>query len=219
MDQTEQLPKPLKNGIVQNTEIYRIIKSDQQNLTKWIKEHPLIKTNQSNRLRQFDTMQKELQKENTFLQDLKILKGIANITIKPIQHIDFTNNYEPIPSPGVDVGEGISGVINTLGEAGNKILDTGSNLVKNVVQTGANLISQPLKIIIIAACIIGGLIVLLIAYKFVNKTTVRTGHINSIKIHPAKPHIWKKYDEYHTNKGESHNFQHPLEQKQRKRRI
>ena len=66
---------------------------------------------------------------------MQILKGITNITIKPIQHIDFTNKYEPIPFPGIDVGEGISGVINTLGEAGNKILDTGSNLIKNVVQT------------------------------------------------------------------------------------
>jgi len=209
----------IKNGIIQNTEIYRIIKSDQQNLTKWIKEHPLIKTNQSNRIRQFDTMQNALQKENTFLQDIQILKGITNITIKSIQHIDFTNKYEPIPFPGIDVGEGISGVINTLGETGNKILDTGSNLIKDVVQTGANLISQPLKIIIIAACIIGGLIILLITYKFVNKTTIKTGHINFIKINSATPHIWKKYDEYHTKKEESHDFQHPLEQKQRKRHI
>ena len=182
-------------------------------------KHPLTEMNQSNSLQQFDTMQQELQKENTFLKDMQILKGIANITIKPIQHIDFTNKYEPIPFPGIDVGEGISGVINTLGEAGNKILDTGSNLIKNVVQTGANLISQPLKIIIIAACIVGGLIVLLISFKFVNKTQIRTGHINFIKVNSTAPHIWKKYDEYHARRKTTQDFQHPLERGQRKERI
>ena len=178
----------------------------------------MIKTNQSNRLQQFDTMQQVLEKENTFSQDIQILKGITNITTKPIRHIDFTNKYEPIPFPGVDVGVGISGVINTL-EAGNKILDTGSNLVKDVVQTGANLISQPLKIIIIASCILGGLIILLISYKFVNKTKINTGHINFIKMNLATSHIWKKYDEYHARKEESHDFKHPLERTQRNRCI
>jgi len=209
----------IQNGIIQNTEIYRIIKSDQQNLTKWIKKHPLIKTNQSNRLQQFDTMQQALEKENTFLKDIQILQGITNITIKPIQHIDFTNTYEPIPFPGIDVGEGISGVINTLGEAGNKILDTGSNLIKDVVQTGANLISKPLQIIIIAACILGGLIILLISYKFVNKTKIRTGHINFIKMNLGTSHIWKEYDEYHARREKSQDFQHPLERRQGKRCI
>ena len=37
----------ITEGIIYNTEIYRLIKQDHQNFTKWVKEHPLILRNQS----------------------------------------------------------------------------------------------------------------------------------------------------------------------------
>ena len=37
----------IQNGIIQNTEIYKIIKNSEQNLTQWRQKHPLIIRNQS----------------------------------------------------------------------------------------------------------------------------------------------------------------------------
>jgi len=113
------------DGIIHNTEIYRIIKEDHHNVTKWIKEHPLITRNQSQRLEQFDRMKNILNKENKHSENIKALQKLAAITIKPIEILEFTNKFEPIPFPGVDMGLGISGVMKDIPDAGIKILDTG----------------------------------------------------------------------------------------------
>jgi len=123
----------IQQGFIYNTEIYRIIKADHENMTQWMKEHPLVISNQSIRIKQFDNIQKNLRDKNTYAKDTEILKQLTEITVKPIQHINFTNQYEPIPFPGIDVGQGICGVINSIGDAGVKILDIGSDLVKDVV--------------------------------------------------------------------------------------
>jgi len=94
------------------------------------------------------------------------LQDLAAITVKPIETLEFTNKFDPIPFPGVDMGLGISGLINDISDAGVKILDTGSELVKDVVDKGVSVISETIKIIIIAASTLGEIIVLLIAYKF-----------------------------------------------------
>jgi len=47
----------IKEGIIHNTEIYRIIKKGHQKMTQWIKKHPLVIRNQSEGLEQFDKMQ------------------------------------------------------------------------------------------------------------------------------------------------------------------
>jgi len=54
---------------------------------------------------------------------------------------NFTDKYEPIPFPGVDMGQGISGVIKTVSDPGIRILETGINPVKNVVSQGLNALS------------------------------------------------------------------------------
>jgi len=65
----------IQNGIIHNTEIYRIIKNDQHNLTRWIKEHPLVIKNQSQRVEQFNKMQKILRNENKYKKILKYFKN------------------------------------------------------------------------------------------------------------------------------------------------
>jgi len=191
----------VESGIIYNTKIYRIIKNDHHNLTKWVKEHPLGIRNQSQRLQQFDEMQKILKDENKHSENIKILQELATITIKPIKILEFTNNYEPIPFPGVDMGLGISGVIKDISDAGIKILETGSNLVRDIVDKGVSVISEPIKIIIIAASILGGIIILLIAYKYLYKEKHEKANINlATNIH-LRLHIWKKYEEYHGGKN------------------
>jgi len=64
----------IQNGIIHNTEIYRIIKKDEQNLTRWNTNHPLKVRNQSQRIDQFHEKRKILQKENKYSENIKILQ-------------------------------------------------------------------------------------------------------------------------------------------------
>ena len=156
----------IAKGIIHNTEIYRLIQQGHQNFTNWVKEHPLIARKQSHKLKEFESLQKAYKQQNKNAHDLQILEELAAITIKPIEIIELTNKYDPIPFPGVDVGQGISGLIKDVSDAGASILDQGMQLIENVVDQGINALIEPIKIIIIAASIIGGIILLLIAYKY-----------------------------------------------------
>jgi len=55
-----------------------------------------------------------------------------------------------------DLNEGIGNVI----QFGSDLVDKGADLITNVVDKGVNLVSEPIKIIIIAASIVGGIILL-----------------------------------------------------------
>ena len=81
----------IQNGIIQNTEIYKIIKQGQHNLTLWQQKHPLIVRNQSIRLEQFNRMKEVLQNKDNYDQNIRVLQEIATITVKPIEIIKFTN--------------------------------------------------------------------------------------------------------------------------------
>ena len=74
-----------------------------------------------------------LKKEDRYDQNIKILQELATITVKPIEIIEFTNEYEPILFPGADMGQGISNVIKTASDTGIRVLETGTTLVKDVV--------------------------------------------------------------------------------------
>jgi len=163
-------------------------------------KHPLITRNQSPRLEQFDKIRKVFDNENQHHENMKILQELAAITIKPIETLEFTNKYEPIPFPGVDMGLGISGLINDISDAGIKIINTRSELVENVIDKGVSVISEPIKIIIIAASIIGGIIVLLIAYKYLYKVRQEKANVNMATNIHLHPHIWKKYDDHFEGK-------------------
>ena len=187
----------IQNGIIQNTEIYKIIRSSEQNLTRWRLKHPLITRNQSLRIKQFNEMRAILKKESNYAQDIKILQELATITVKPIEIIEFTNEYEPSLFPGADMGQGISSVIKTVSDTGIKVLEIGTTLVKDVVDKGLNVISEPIKIVIITASVIGGIILLLIAYKYLHKNKKTHAEINLTKSIHVYPHIWKHHDVYY----------------------
>jgi len=184
-------------GIIHNTGIYQLIQQGPQNRTKWVKEHPLVIRNQSHRLKEFENMQKAYKSQNQHHKDTKILQELAAISMKPIE---FTNKYDPIPFPGVDVGQGISSLIKDVSEAGATILNQGSQLIENVIDKGVSVISEPIKIVIIAASIIGGIIVLLIAYKYFLMEEKENANINMATKMQLYPHIWKKYNEHHEGK-------------------
>jgi len=117
--------------------------------------------------------------------------------VKPIEILKFTNKYEPIQFPGADMGLGISGVIKTVSHTGMQILEKGSTLVRDVVSQGLNVVSGPTKIIIITASIVGGIILLLIAYKYLYKRKPENIEINLVTHTQTHPHIWKHHDTYY----------------------
>ena len=127
--------------------------------------------NQSIRLEQLNRIKEVLKNENNYDKNIRILQEIATITVNPIEIIKITNEYKPILFPGADVGLGISGVIKTVSDTGIRVLETGTTLVKGVISEGLNVVSGPIKIIIITASVVGGIILLLIAYKFLYKKT------------------------------------------------
>jgi len=133
------------NGVIQNTEIYKIIKQGEHNLTLWRQRHPLTIRNQSIRLEQLNRMKEVLKNEDNYDKNIGVLQEIATISVKPIEIIEFTNEYKPILFPGADVGLGISGIIKTASDTGIRILETGTTLVKDVVSQGLNVVSGPIK--------------------------------------------------------------------------
>jgi len=187
----------IQNGIIQNTEIYKIIKQGEHNLTLWKKRHPLIVRNQSIRLEQFNRIKEALKNKDNYDKNIRILQEIATITVNPIDIIKFTNEYKPILFPGADVGLGISGVIKTVSDTGIRVLETGTTLVKGVISEGLNVVSGPIKIIIITASVVGGIILLLIAYKFLHKKRLEKVEINLVTSMQNHPHIWKHHDAYY----------------------
>jgi len=187
----------IQNGIIQNTEIYKIIKQGEYNLTLWKQRHPLIVRDQSKRLEQFNKMKETLKNNDNYDNNIKILQEMATITVNPIEIIKFTNEYKPILFPGADVGLGISGVIKTVSDTGIRVLETGTTLVKGVISEGLNVVSGPIKIIIITASVVGGIILLLVAYKFLYKKQLEKIEINLVNSIPSHPHIWKHHDAYY----------------------
>ena len=187
----------ITEGFIHNTEIYRWIQQGRKNFTNWVKRHPLIARNQSYRLREFETLQKAYKQQNDQSHDIKLLEKLAVITVRPIKFIEFTNNFDPIPFPGVDVGQGISGLIRDVSATGLAVLDRWSQLVENVVDKGINVLSELIEIIIITASIIRGIILLLIAYEYFLVKEGENAKVNTAIILQIHPHIWKEYDKYH----------------------
>jgi len=66
-----------------------------------------------------------------------------------------------------------------------------------VVDKGPNVIREPIKIVIITASMIGGIILLLIAYKYLHKEKNELANINLATTVHLHPHIWKNHDTYY----------------------
>ena len=95
------------------------------------------------------------------------------------------------------MGLGISGIIKTASDTGIRVLKTGTTLVKDVVSQGLNVVSGPIKIIIITASVVGRIIILLIAYKYLHKRQIENVEINLVTHMHTHPHIWKQHDAYY----------------------
>ena len=75
-------------------------------------------------------------------QDLKDLKEIAEMTMKPVEVYNFAYHFVPITVPELgseDFNEEIDNVI----QFGSDIVDKGADLITNVVAKGAGLVSEP----------------------------------------------------------------------------
>ena len=72
--------------------------------------------------------------------------------------------------------------------------------MENVVDKGINVLSEPIKIAIIAASIVGGIIFPLIAYKYFLAKENKHANVNMSVNLQLHPHIWKELDKYYKNK-------------------
>jgi len=117
-------------------------------------------------------------------QDLEDLQDIVEMTTKPVEVYNFTHHFVPITVPELgieDFNEGIGNVI----QLGSDQVDKRVDLVTNVVDKEIGLVSEPIKILIVAASIVGGIILLfagiMILRKILSdKPTYRVEHANNI---------------------------------------
>jgi len=117
-------------------------------------------------------------------QDLEDLQDIVEMTMKPVEVYNFTYHFVPITVPELgieDFNEGIGNVI----KFGSDIVNKGADLITNVVDKGVRLVSEPIKIIIIAASIVGRIILLFVGIIILRKVlheepTYRVEHTNNI---------------------------------------
>jgi len=106
------------------------------------------------------------------------------MTMKPVEVYNFTYHFVPITVPELgieDFNEGIGNVI----QFGSDIVGKGADLITNVIDKGVGLVSEPIKIIIIAVSIVGGIILLFAGIMIIKKIlpeepTYRVEHANNI---------------------------------------
>jgi len=167
-----------------NTEVYRIINQSQANVSIWDKQHPIKQINAEQQRKNLEESFERHKQNFDLTQDLKDLREIVEMTIKPLEVYNFTYHFVPktVPELGIeDLNEGISNVI----QFGSDIVDKAADLMTNVVDKGVGLISEPIKIIIIAASIVGGIILrfagIMILRKILREeSTYRVEHANNV---------------------------------------
>ena len=174
----------IRRGILFNTEIYRIINQSQTNVSNWEKQHPIKQINTEQQRKNLEESFKRHKQNSDLTQDLEDLQDIVEMTIKPVEVYNFTYHFVPrtVPELGIeDFSEGIGNVI----QLGSDLADKGADLITNVADKGIGLVSEPIKIIIIAASIVGGITLLfagiMILRKILSgKPTYRVEHANHI---------------------------------------
>ena len=80
-------------------------------------------------------------------------------------------------------------------------MNRGSQWMENVVNKSINALSEPIKIVIIAASIIGGIILFLIAYNYFMAKENENTNVNMAINLQLHPHLWKEHDKYYKNKS------------------
>jgi len=173
----------IHRGILINTEIYRIINQAHINISNWEKQHPIKQVNAEQQRKNLEESFKRHKQKFDLTQELEDLQDIVEMTIKPVEIYNFTY-FVPITVPELgieDFNEGIGNVI----QFGSDIVDKGADLITNVVDKGVGLVSEPIKITIIAASIVGGIILLFAGIMILRKIlreepTYRVEHANTI---------------------------------------
>jgi len=100
--------------------MYRLVKQNANNVTKRQKQHSLIIRDQTHRQQHFVNLFKKQQHQFDTARDIMDLNEIADFTIKPIPIYNFTKSYVPIKVAGLNLGEGIAGVISDVADVGLK---------------------------------------------------------------------------------------------------
>jgi len=123
------------------------------------KQHPIKQVNAEQQRKNWEESFKRHKQNFDLTQDLEDLQDIVEMNMKPVEVHNFTYHFVPITVTELgieDINEGIGNVI----QFGSDIVDKGADLITNVVDKGVGLVSKPIKIIIIAASIVWGIILL-----------------------------------------------------------
>ena len=120
-------------------------------------------------------------------QDLEDLQDIVEMTMKPVEVYNFAYHFVPITVPELGIENFNEGIGNVI-QLGSDIVDKGTDLITNVADKGVGLVSEPIKIIVIAASIVGGIILLFAGITILRKVlreepTYRVEHANNITTH------------------------------------
>ena len=142
-----------------NTEIYRIINQSQINISNWEKQHPIKQVNGEQQRKTLEESLKRHKQNFDLTQDLEDLQDIVEMTTKHVEVYNFTCHFVPITVPELGIEDFDEGIGNVI-QFGSGFVDKGADLITNVVVKGVGLVSEPIKIIIIAASIVGDIIVL-----------------------------------------------------------
>jgi len=177
----------IRRGTLINTEIYRIINQSQTNASNWEKQHLIKQVNTEQQRKNLEENFKRHRQNFVLTQDLEDLQDIVEMTMKPVEVYNFAYHFVPItvPEQGIEIfNEGIGNVI----QLGSDIVDKGTDLITNVADKGVGLVSEPIKIIVIAASIVGGIILLFAGITILRKVlreepTYRVEHANNITTH------------------------------------
>jgi len=165
----------IHRGILINTEAYRIINQSQDNVSNWEKEHPIKQMNAKQQRKNLEEIFERHNQNFDLTQDREDLKELAELTKIPVEVYNFTYHFDPITVPELgieDLNEGIGNVI----KFGSDLVDKRADLVTIVVDKGICLVSEPIKIVIIAASIVGGIILLFAGIMMIKKISKDKPH-------------------------------------------
>ena len=148
------------------------------------KQHPIKQVNAEQQRKNLEESFKRHKQNFDLTQDLEDLQDIVEMTIKPVKVYNFTYHFDLITVPELGIEDFDEGMGNVI-QFGSDIVNKGVDLIANVVDKGVGLVSEPIKIIIMATSIVGGIILMfariMILRKILRETpTYRVEHANNI---------------------------------------
>jgi len=93
----------IRRGILINTEVYRIINQSHANVSTWDKQHPIKQINAEQQRKNLEESFERHKQNFDLTQDLKDLREIVEMTIKPVEVYNFTYHFVPITVPELGI--------------------------------------------------------------------------------------------------------------------